>query len=89
MLIEPVLFRFKSDVTKAHKDTFVRELKQLKKLSCVKDGRLIVGGPSVTDPTAISKGFEFALISFHHDQAALQEYQVSREHKWYVERPIV
>ncbi|KAB2573719.1 Altered inheritance of mitochondria protein 9 [Lasiodiplodia theobromae] len=77
-----ILFKFKPEVTAEHKATFVRELKKLKNLPCVKDGRLIVGGPSVTDPIERSKGFEFALVSYHHDRAALEEYQASKEHHW-------
>jgi hypothetical protein len=75
-----VFFRFRSDVTEEHKETFVRELKKLKSLPCVKDNRLIVGGPSVTDPIERSKDFQFALISYHQDRAALDEYQASKEH---------
>lgn len=77
-----VVFKFKPEVTQEHKDTFVRELKKLKNLPCVKDGRLLVGGPSVTDPIERSKGFEYALVSFHENLAALEEYQASKEHHW-------
>lgn len=76
------MFKFKPEVTQEHKDTFVRELKKLKNLPCVKDGRLLVGGPSVTDPIERSKGFEYALVSFHENMAALEEYQASKEHHW-------
>ncbi|KAM5350396.1 hypothetical protein ACJ41O_006901 [Fusarium nematophilum] len=79
-LVHMVLFRFRSDVSQEHKEAFVRELKTLKDLPCVKGNRLIVGGPSVTDPIERSKGFEFALVSFHEDRAALDEYQASKEH---------
>ncbi|KAF4308327.1 hypothetical protein GTA08_BOTSDO04437 [Botryosphaeria dothidea] len=75
-----VLFKFRPEVTAEHKATFVRELKKLKDLPCVKDNRLIVGGPSVTDPIESSKGYEFALVSYHEDRAALKEYQQSKEH---------
>ncbi|KAF2135837.1 uncharacterized protein K452DRAFT_313689 [Aplosporella prunicola CBS 121167] len=81
-LIHIVLFKFKPEVTEEHKATFVRELKKLKHLPCVKDNRLIVGGPSVTDPIERSKGFEFSLVSYHNDRAALEEYQASKEHHW-------
>ncbi|RKU42595.1 hypothetical protein DL546_004343 [Coniochaeta pulveracea] len=84
-IVHMVYFRFRSDVTDEHKATFVRELKKLKDLPCVKDGRLLVGGPSVTDPIERSKGFEFALVSFHQDRAALDAYQASKEHKWVTE----
>lgn len=76
------MFKFKPEVTQEHKDTFVRELKKLKNLPCVKDGRLLVGGHSVTDPIERSKGFEYALVSFHENLAALEEYQASKEHHW-------
>ncbi|KAH7063484.1 stress responsive A/B barrel domain-containing protein [Macrophomina phaseolina] len=81
-LIHIVLFKFRSDVSDEHKATFIRELKKLKDLPSVKDGRLIVGGPSVSEPIESSKGFQFALVSYHRDRAALKEYQVSQEHQW-------
>jgi hypothetical protein len=59
-------------VTKEHKETFVRELKKLKELSCVKGHRLVVGGPSVTDPIERSKQFEFGLLSFHESLEDLE-----------------
>lgn len=68
----------------AHKSKFVSELKTLKTLPCVQEGRLIVGGPSITDPIEKSKGFEFALLSYHRDREALAEYQASKEHHRYV-----
>ncbi|KAI4862355.1 hypothetical protein F4820DRAFT_451018 [Hypoxylon rubiginosum] len=83
-IIHMVLFRFKQAVTKEHKETFVRELKKLKNLPCVKDNRLIVGGPSITNPIEKSKNFEYALVSYHEDRAALEAYQASKEHTWYV-----
>ncbi|KAI1865928.1 uncharacterized protein JN550_008186 [Neoarthrinium moseri] len=81
-LIHVVLFKFRSDVSLEHKAEFVTELKKLKSLPCVKDGRLIIGGPSVTDPIERSKGFEFCLISYHENLKALEEYQASKEHHW-------
>ncbi|KAI1105202.1 hypothetical protein F4804DRAFT_305045 [Jackrogersella minutella] len=81
-IVHIVLFRFKSEVTKEHKDLFVRELKKLKSLPCVKDNRLIVGGPSITESIEKSKNFEFALVSYHEDRAALEAYQASKEHIW-------
>lgn len=83
-----VFFKFRAEVTQEHKDTFVRELKKLKNLSCVQNNRLIVGGPSVTDPIERSKGFEYALLSFHENRAALEEYQASKEHGWYASSPL-
>lgn len=80
--LRKVFFKFKADVTAGHKATFVEELKKLKNLPCVLNNRLIVGGPSVTDPVERSKGFEFALLSYHQDRAALDEYQASKEHAW-------
>lgn len=71
-------------MTQEHKDTFVRELKKLKDLDCVKGHRLVVGGPSITDPIERSKGFEIALLSFHENREALEAYQASKEHHWYV-----
>jgi hypothetical protein len=53
----------------------------------VKDNRLIVGGPSMTDPIERSKNFEFALLSYHEDRAALDAYQASKEHTWYCSDP--
>ncbi|KAK9801521.1 hypothetical protein SCARD494_00573 [Seiridium cardinale] len=81
-IVHIVLFKFRAEVTQEHKETFVRELKKLKDLSCVKDGRLVVGGPSVTDPIERSKGFEYCLVSYHQDRAALDAYQASKEHHW-------
>uniref|UniRef100_L2FR09 MmgE/PrpD family protein n=1 Tax=Colletotrichum fructicola (strain Nara gc5) TaxID=1213859 RepID=L2FR09_COLFN len=79
-VVHIVLFKFRSDVTDEHKATFVRELKTLKTLPCVKAQRLVVGGPSITDPIERSKGYHFALLSFHEDRKALEEYQASAEH---------
>ncbi|KAK1980168.1 stress responsive A/B barrel domain-containing protein [Colletotrichum cereale] len=79
-VVHIVLFKFRPDVSEGHRQAFVRELKTLKSLSCVKDHRLIVGGPSVTDPIEKSKGYQFALLSFHQDREAFEEYQASAEH---------
>lgn len=79
-VVHIVLFKFKEEVDESHRQTFAKELKTLKNLPCVKDQRLIVGGPSITDPIARSKGFQVALLSFHPDAAALVEYQASSEH---------
>lgn len=79
-----VFFKFRPDVPSTHKSEFVSELKTLKSLPCVQDGRLIVGGPSITDPIERSKGFEFALLSYHRDREALAEYQASKEHHRYI-----
>jgi nicotinic acid mononucleotide adenylyltransferase len=78
------MFKFRPEVTAEHKETFVRELKKLKELDCVKGHRLVVGGPSVTDPIERSKGFEFALVSLHDNLQELERYQASKEHHWYV-----
>lgn len=80
-----VLFKFKPTVSLAHKNGFVTQLKALKKLSCVLDNRLIIGGPSITEPIERSKGYEIALLSFHQDRQALEDYQASSEHKRYEE----
>lgn len=77
------MFKFRPEVSTEHRETFVRELKQLKNLDCVKNNRLIVGGPSVTTPIERSKGFQYALISYHENLAALEVYQASKEHHWY------
>ncbi|KAI1128671.1 hypothetical protein F5Y10DRAFT_239989 [Nemania abortiva] len=44
------------------------------------NSRLVVGGPSITDPIERSQGFQFALLSYHKDKQALAEYQASDEH---------
>lgn len=76
----PVLFKFLPSVSAEHKNTFVTQLKTLKSLPCVLNERLLVGGPSITDPIERSKGYEFSLVSFHRDREALEEYQTSDEH---------
>ncbi|KAH8433835.1 Dabb family protein [Aspergillus melleus] len=81
-IVHMVMFKFRPEVTAEHKQEFVRELKKLKDLDCVKSHRLVVGGPSVTDPIERSKGFEFALLSFHENLEALEKYQASKEHHW-------
>lgn len=83
MLIQQtaVLFKFKPDVSVSHREAFARELRTLRKLPSVLDGRLIVGGPSITDPIERSKGCHFALLSFHKDRNALAAYQASAEHE--------
>ncbi|KAE8553895.1 hypothetical protein TMatcc_006619 [Talaromyces marneffei ATCC 18224] len=48
----------------------------------LRNGRLIVGGPSVTDPIDRSKGFQIALVSYHENLAALIQYQASQEYHW-------
>ncbi|KAL4812132.1 hypothetical protein BDW67DRAFT_178983 [Aspergillus spinulosporus] len=65
------MFKFLPEVTEEHKKTFVRELKKLKELSCVKGHRLVR-----------SKGFEFGLLSFHESLEDLEKYQASKEHHW-------
>ncbi|KAL6236178.1 hypothetical protein BDW75DRAFT_239527 [Aspergillus navahoensis] len=75
-----VLFKFRAGVSVEQKTTFIRELKALKNLPSVKNGRLIVGCPSVTDPIERSKEFQIALLSYHEDLVALAEYQASEEH---------
>lgn len=75
-----VFFKFRAGTPLSQKETFVRGLKALKTLPSVKGGRLLVGGPSVTTPIDKSQGYEYALLSYHEDTAALHEYQVSKEH---------
>ncbi|KAL4873934.1 hypothetical protein BDV12DRAFT_158779 [Aspergillus spectabilis] len=79
-LVHIVLFKFRPGISEEQKKTFIIELKTLKNLPSVKDGRLIVGSTSVTDPIERSKGFQFALLSYHENLAALAEYQASDEH---------
>ncbi|KAJ5091101.1 stress responsive a b barrel domain protein [Penicillium alfredii] len=81
-IVHTVLLKFRPEVTEEHKSAFITELKALKSLECVKDNRLLVGGPSITDPIQRSKGFEFALVSYHMNRQALDEYQSCKEHKW-------
>ncbi|KAL3484997.1 stress responsive A/B barrel domain protein [Aspergillus germanicus] len=76
------MFMFRPDVGAQTKDTFLRELRKLKDLESVKAQRLVVGGPSLTDPIERSKGFELAIMSLHNDLADLERYQASQEHHW-------
>ncbi|KAI1173365.1 hypothetical protein F4777DRAFT_454910 [Nemania sp. FL0916] len=78
-LIHIVLFKFKPEVTEEQGEAFLREVKSLKSLSCIKDGRLFVGGPSLTDPIELSNGYKYAVVSYHKDLAALEDYQISKE----------
>ena len=79
-----VLFQFRPDTDSNIRDKFVAELKKLKDLPYVKSQRLVVGGPSITDPASKSKGFQYALVSYHEDRAALAAYQASHKHERYV-----
>ncbi|PVH95788.1 stress responsive A/B barrel domain-containing protein [Periconia macrospinosa] len=79
-VIHIVLFKFQPTVPQSHKSTFIHELETLKNLPSVLNKQLFVGGPSITDPIERSKGYEFALVSFHRDREALREYQASAEH---------
>ncbi|KAJ5688829.1 hypothetical protein N7462_003221 [Penicillium macrosclerotiorum] len=79
-IVHIVLFKFIPGVTEQHKSAFVTELKKLKELPCVKDNRLLVGGPSITTPIQRSNGYEFALVSYHDNRAALEQYQSCKEH---------
>ncbi|KAI1752651.1 stress responsive A/B barrel domain protein [Xylaria castorea] len=79
-VIHIVLFKFRADVSDDHKEKFVTELRQLKNLPCVMNSRLVVGGPSITDPIVRSQGFQYALLSYHKDRQALETYQASDEH---------
>lgn len=82
-LTSVVLFKFRADVAKEVRDQFLSEIKTLKSLPCVKEQRLVVGGPSITEPVEKSKGFQYALVSYHEDRAALAAYQASSEHERY------
>ncbi|KUJ15288.1 stress responsive A/B barrel domain-containing protein [Mollisia scopiformis] len=79
-VIHVVLFKFLPTTSPQQKSTFLREVKSLATLPCVEDQRLIVGGPSISEPKEVSQGFEFGLVSFHPDRKALEEYQASAEH---------
>lgn len=74
------MFRFRPEVTQERKDIFQAELKKLKSLPCVKDNRLLVGGPSVTKPISRSQGYHYCLVSYHENLKALEEYQASDGH---------
>ncbi|KAL2069802.1 hypothetical protein VTL71DRAFT_14481 [Oculimacula yallundae] len=80
-VIHLVLFKFKPAVTALQREGFFKAAKSLKSLPCVKDGRLIVGGPSITNPIGKSKGYDCALVSYHNDLKAVEEYQASEEHE--------
>lgn len=75
-----VMFRFRPEIPQGHKDKFQTDLKKLKNLSCVKDHRLLVGGPSITEPIERSQGYHYCLLSYHENRKALDEYQASKEH---------
>jgi hypothetical protein len=79
--ISIVLFKFRADVGDKVRQDFLTQIKTLKALSCVKSQRLVAGGPSITTPIEKSKGFQYALVSYHEDRAALAEYQASSEHE--------
>ena len=76
-----MLFKFKPAVTAVQRAEFVKNAKSLKSLSCVKDGRLIVGGPSETRPISKSQGYDCALVSYHEDLTAVEDYHVTKEHE--------
>ncbi|OQE23330.1 hypothetical protein PENFLA_c011G04423 [Penicillium flavigenum] len=81
VLVHIVLFKFRADVGDEVKQEFLSQIKTLKSLPCVKSQRLVIGGPSITTPIEKSKGFQYALVSYHNDRAALAEYQASSEHE--------
>ncbi|KAK0118229.1 hypothetical protein ONS95_012532 [Cadophora gregata] len=83
-LIHIVLIRFKPEATQEQRHELVHEVKKLKDLPSVKNGRLIVGGPSLADPIELSKGFEFAAVSYHENAAAIKDYQASEEYQRFV-----
>lgn len=84
-----VLFKFRADVGEEVRQVFLSQIKTLKSLPSVKSQRLVVGGPSITTPIEKSKGFQYALVSYHEDRAALAEYQASSEHERYVGTALV
>ncbi|KAJ5458454.1 Dimeric alpha-beta barrel [Penicillium sp. IBT 31633x] len=81
VLVHIVLFKFRADVGDEVKQEFLSQIKTLKSLPYVKSQRLVVGGPSITTPAQKSKGFQYALVSYHDNRAALAEYQASSEHE--------
>ncbi|KAI2707237.1 hypothetical protein CBS147332_6891 [Penicillium roqueforti] len=81
VLVHIVLFKFRKDVGNEVKEEFLSQIKTLKSLPCVISQRLDVGGPSITTPIEKSKGFDYALVSYHENRAALAEYQASSEHE--------
>ncbi|CEO59190.1 hypothetical protein PMG11_03873 [Penicillium brasilianum] len=80
-IVHIVLFKFQPETPAIIRERFITELKALKNLPCVKSQRLVVGGPSITDPASKSKGFQYALVSYHEDRVALDAYQASSEHE--------
>lgn len=79
-IVHIVLFKFQADVPESHKEEFMTEARKLKALPSVMGSRLVLGGPSITDPIERSQGFQVALLSYHRDKKALEEYQASDEH---------
>lgn len=79
-VVHIVLFKFRSDTEQDVMTKFSDELRKLRCLPCVLNQRLVVGGPSITNPISRSKGFQFCLLSFHKDRKALEDYQASAEH---------
>ncbi|KAJ5676762.1 uncharacterized protein N7477_002395 [Penicillium maclennaniae] len=79
-IVHIVLFKFRAEVAETVREEFLSQIKTLKNLSCVKSQQLVVGGPSITTPNEKSKGYQYALVSYHDNRAALEEYQASHEH---------
>ncbi|KAI1164619.1 stress responsive A/B barrel domain protein [Nemania serpens] len=79
-IVHIVLFKFRADVSHDQKEEIATELRKLKDLPSVLNSRLVVGGPSVADPIERSQGFQYALVSYHKDKQALEEYHASDEH---------
>jgi len=84
-VVHIVLFKFLPTTTASQKSTLTSEVKKLKTLPYVKDHRLIVGGPSISQPQSASAGFEIALVSFHESREMLERYQGCVEHHHFVE----
>ncbi|KAI0975856.1 stress responsive A/B barrel domain protein [Xylaria arbuscula] len=77
-IIHIVIGKLKSWVTQEQSDHFILGLKSLKTLPCVKDGRVLVGGPSLTEPIEQSRGLQHAFVSYHENMDALNDYQVAK-----------
>ncbi|KAJ5682725.1 hypothetical protein N7462_005890 [Penicillium macrosclerotiorum] len=80
-IVHIVLFKFRAETGEEIREKFLTEIKTLKSLPSVKHQRLVVGGPSITEPAVKSKGYQYALLSYHEDRAALAAYQASSEHE--------
>ncbi|KAB8416395.1 hypothetical protein FH972_024914 [Carpinus fangiana] len=84
-----VLFKLRADAPATAQANLLAALRTLKPLPSVDAQRLVVGGPSISDPPASSQGFQLALLSFHASQAKLREYQQCAEHVEVVQKYVL